>query len=61
MEKNSKHDLEVAREAVRNYKQQLLENVDGYPNDVDHEGLKQILNIVRLEKTKVDDDFRLKI
>lgn len=59
MEKQSKHDVEIAREAVRNYKQQLLENIDGYPEDIDHEGLKQILNIVRLEKTKVDDDFRL--
>jgi hypothetical protein len=61
MEKQTKHDYEVAREAIRNYKQELLQNVDGYPDDIDHEGLKQMLNIVRLEKTKVDDDFRLKI
>lgn len=57
----TKHDLEVAREAVRKYKQELLETVDGYPDNIDHEGLKQILRIVRLEKTSVDDDFRLKI
>ena len=28
---------------------------------IDHEALKQMLRIVRLEKTQVDDDFRLKI
>ena len=61
MEKQTKHDQEVARQAVMQYKQQLLENVEGYPDEIDHEGLKQILNIVRLEKTKVDDDFRLKV
>ena len=57
----NKHDQEVAREAVRKYKQQLLNTIDGFPENVDQEGLSQILTIVRLEKAKVDDEFRLKI
>lgn len=56
-----KHDREVAKEAVLKYKQELLETVDGYPEDITHDALQQILRIVRLEKTKVDDEFRLKI
>lgn len=62
MDKNAtKQEQEIARDAVRHYKQQLLETIEGYPDEITHEGLKQILRIVRLEKTSVDDDFRLKI
>lgn len=62
MESNyTKRELEVGREMLRQYKQELLYNIDGFPEEVTHDGLKQILNIVRLEKTTVDDDFRLKI
>ena len=62
MDRNEhKHDMEVAREAVIKFKQELLQTIDGYPEDVDHDALQQILRIVRLEKTKVDDEFRLKI
>lgn len=57
----TKHDQEVAREAVKRFKQQLLETIDGYPDEINHDSLKQILRIVRLEKAQVDDDFRLKI
>jgi hypothetical protein len=58
---NIKREAEVAREAVWKYKEQLLQTIDGYPDHIDHAALKQILHIVRLEKTQVDDDFRLKI
>ena len=62
MDKNSsKQEQEIAKDAVMQYKQKLLETIDGYPDEINHEGLKQILRIVRLEKTSVDDDFRLKI
>lgn len=58
---DNKHDQEVAREAVRKYKLQLLSTVEGYPDNITQDGLRQILAIVRLEKAVVDDEFRLKI
>ncbi len=62
MDRNeAKHDKEVAKEAVLKYKMELLSTIDGYPEEIDHPALQQILRIVRLEKAKVDDEFRLKI
>lgn len=58
---NSKREAEIAKEAVWKYKSELLHTIEGYPETIDHDALKQILRIVRLEKTPVDDDFRLKI
>lgn len=57
----AKSEKEIAREAVYKYKTELLSTIDGYPEEVTHDALQQILRIVRLEKAKVDDEFRLKI
>lgn len=58
---DTKHEREIAKEAVLKYKMELLHTIEGYPDEIDHEALEQILKFVRLEKAKVDDEFRLKI
>jgi len=50
MEKDvRKREDEIAKEILGKYKQELMYNIDGYPDDITHDGLKQVLNIVRLE------------